>query len=333
MPVQPLQPTFSNKAAFVNSLFDADVRDPTTNGLGAAIAGGALTFPYADPVSQGLVVTSWNAAWQAYLGAPFDPVALARCPAQDVAVLDFLAGYVAKNPLALCVPTLAFDHLDSTGLAVYRDAGYQRLAFGADAAGLATVAAFLDLVYFGAHIVAISSSKDGGSDVQDLSSALGDSGLATATDLFSSHYGGSALLSGSYYAPTGGPTPGLHDTEVLATSSPPGLEPLLFSLLVGVTASTHRNCFVQLEGWPAQRVLTPPGGARHNADYAANTSTLWNFATYGASVYSEKRSTPIFLANAQFDLTLHADTGMPYYWGANAGNVGDGWMHPQLVII
>ncbi len=334
MPVQPLQPTMSNKAAFVNSLFDSDVRDPSQNGLGSAIDGGALRFPYADGGSEALMLGAWNAAWQAYLGAPFDPAALARCPQQDVAGIGFLAGYIAANPVDLCVPALTFDHLDpASELAVYRDAGYQRLTFGKDPTGLATVATFLQLLYFGAHIVAISSSRDGGSEVADLSDALSDSKLPLATDVVSSHYGGSAFLTGRYYAAPGGPTPGLRDTEIFATSAPPGNEPLLFSILVGVTASTHRNCFLQLEGWPAQRAISPPGGQRHNADYVANEQTLWNFATYGASVFSEKRSTPIFLANRTFDLTLHADTGMPYYWGANAGNIGDGWMHPQLVIV
>lgn len=34
-----------------------------------------------------------------------------------------------------------------------------------------------------------------------------------------------------------------------------------------------------------------------------------------------------------FDLTLHSDTKMPYYWGGNSGNVGTTWMHPQLMNI
>jgi hypothetical protein len=122
------------------------------------------------------------------------------------------------------------------------------------------------------------------------------------------------------------------DIESLATTNPPGGEPLALALLVGVTATTYANAFVQLEGWPARAWPSPPGGERHNGDYATNEATLWNVATSGASAYSEKRSTPIFLANAAFDLTLEASTGMPYYWGANAGNVGDGWMHPDLVV-
>ena len=63
-------------------------------------------------------------------------------------------------------------------------------------------------------------------------------------------------------------------------------------------------------------LLPKPGGARHNADYQANESLYWNFSTYGASVYSEKRSTPIFLANANFNLAINPATGMPTYTGA-----------------
>lgn len=349
MSTDPLRPDMSNKADFVNSMFAPAVRDPDQDGLPAAIAGGATMFPYADPTSRGYILGAWLAAWQASVGDPSDPVALARCPQQDRRLIEFFAGYLVANALDLCVPALTYDHTNAAGLAVYRDAGYQRQAFrsggawvyGAfDASGEivgdpadATVARFLQLVFYGAHIVTISSSKDGAVGVQDMKDALGRSGLPTTTDPVNSHYGGSGVLSGTYYAPVGGPNTGLRDNETLSPTVPPGGEPLAFSLLVGVTASTHRNTFLQLEGWPAQVVVSPPGGARHNADYAANEATLWNFATYGACVHSEKRSTPIFLAGSSFDLTLRADTGMPWYWGANAGNAGDPWMHPELVIL
>lgn len=351
MPIIALQPDMSNKAAFVNSLFSTDVRDPAQNGLNQAICSGQLSYSYTDPRSRGLILGAWLAGWQSVTGGSPDPSALARCPRQDLSLIQFLAGYLAANGLDLCAPQLTFNEINQSGLAVYNDLGYTRQPFvssggrwlyGAfDADGVlvgdptqATVARLLELVFYGAHIVVISSSEDGGGGVADLRGAM-NGALPNRIDPANSHYGGSGIATGSYYAPDGAPTPSiLHpDVESLATSSPPGGEPLLFSLLVGVTASTHANDFCQLEGWPAQTSVWPLGGARHNADFVANEQTLWNFATFGASVHSEKRSTPIFLAQASFDLTLHSDTGMPYYWGANAGNVGDSWMHPYLVII
>lgn len=350
MPIVPLLPDMSNKAAFVNSLFSSDVRDPAQNGLDAAIRGGELSYSYADPQSRGLILGAWLAGWQSVTGGSPDPTALARCPAQDLSLIRLLADYVERNALALCQPRLTFNEINHSGLAVYQDLGYTRQPFldgdrwlyGAfDADGLpvgaptaSTVALFLEHIFYGAHIVIISSDKDGGGQVANFQRAL-DGALPNRTDLANSHYGNSGIASGSYYSPAGAPTPTITapDVETLATTQPPGGEPLMFAFLAGVTASTHANIFCQLEGWPSQTSLSPPGGARHNADFAANEATLWNFSSFGASVHSEKRSTPIFLAQSSFDLTLHSDTGMPYYWGANAGNVGDSWMHPYLVII
>ncbi|MCA9638518.1 MAG: hypothetical protein KC420_20960 [Myxococcales bacterium] len=350
MPLVPLAPDMSNKAAFVNSLFDDDVRHPASNPLGAAIASGQLSFSYADPTSRGLILGAWLAGWQSLTGGSPDPTALARCPRQDLQLLGLLASYIKANALDLCAPQLTFNTINQSGLAVYTDTGYTRQPFldgdtwryGAfSEAGVvigdpthASVALLLEQIFYGAHIVAISSRKDGASGVPTFQSQL-DRSLPNRTDLANSHYGGSGIASGSYFAPSGAPTPTLTapDIETLATSDPPGDEPLLFAFLVGVTASTYANDFIQLEGWPSQTVVSPAGGARHNADFVANQSTLWNFSTFGASVHSEKRSTPLFLAQASFDLTIHLDTGMPYYWGANAGNVGASWMHPYLVII
>ena len=50
-----------------------------------------------------------------------------------------------------------------------------------------------------------------------------------------------------------------------------------------------------------------PRAERHNATDAAYLNTLWNISTYGSCPYSEKRSTPIFIAKSQFDLTMHTN--------------------------
>lgn len=345
-----LAPDMSNKAAFVNGLFTAKVRDSDQNRLLAQIQAGALTYAYADADSCGLILGAWLAAWQAYTGGSYDADANARCPSQDRALLELLADYVSNNALALCRPALTLSSLEpDTNLPIYANAGYDRLAFMSDGAwvygsfdasgsvdssGDSSVAWFLHDLFYGAHIVVICSSADDAGQVSSLRATL-EAQLPTRTDPYNSHYSSAVgLLSGDYYTPDGAPIPSLMDVDVelLATSDPPGSEPLAIAVLVGKTAMTKPNEFLQLEGWPAQDVVSPAGGDRHSADYASNEATYWNFSTFGACAYSEKRSTPMFLAPAGFDLTIHADTGMPYYWGANAGNVGDSWMHPQLVV-
>jgi hypothetical protein len=345
MPIQPLAADLSNKADFINSLFSDSVRDPSQNQLQPQIQAGSLTYAYADPASCGLILNAWLAGWQSVTGGHPDQSALAHCPGQDLALLTFLSGYVNTNDLDLCVPQLTLDGFSKKNLAVYANTGYQRVSFinpgGAwqygtfDANGAlasdpaqSTVARFLQLLFYGAHIVTISSSKDGGDHVADFRDHLTKT-LPHRNDLVSSHYGCAAADSGRYYFPQGAPGDGHNDVESMSPTSPPGDEPLLFAFLAGITALTHMNGFCQLEGWPAQLA----GGKRHNADYQANSNTLWNFSTYGASAYSEKRSTPVFLAKSNFDLKLHSKTGMPYYWGANSGNVGASWMHPELVEI
>ena len=343
----------SNKAAFINSLFDTDVRDWTVGGLQGAIEHGKLVYSYADAASRGLILNAWLAAWSEIVGAPFDSEAAARCPQSDRMLIEMLVQYTEVNQLSLSTPALSLDHLQpGTNLAVYRNAGYDRApfvvegqwnlgAFDSDGnlasdASISAAARLLEHLYYGAHIVVISSSKDrnGGNPVGDLRSTL-QSQLSTRTDLLNSHYKGSGFASGLYYVPAGAPDPSATrpDVETLAASNPAGAEPLISSLLVGITARTYQNDFLQLEGWPTQTALRPPGGSRHNSDFQANEATLWNFSTFGCCAYSEKRSTPIFLANSAFDLTIQQDTHMPYYWGANAGNAGAAWLHPELVVV
>ena len=97
------------------------------------------------------------------------------------------------------------------------------------------------------------------------------------------------------------------------------------NLLAG--AGTY-NTFIQLEGWQA-------GGSRHNADYATYQQTLWNISTYGASAYSEKRATSIFLAPAGWTPQVYQTTRMMPYVGAYAQSNGSpqGWLNPSLVTI
>lgn len=330
----PLDDSMVNKAAFVNSLFTTQVRDAGVNQLDPDIAAGALKYDYADSNSQSLILGGWLAAWQYLAGLPYDPAAAQRCPEQDLQFLQWFVPYIADNQLCLAMPTLSLEP-GGASPPIYRSTGYTASPFvSAGTWNQDTVQRFLGLLYYGAHIVVVCASADrnGGNAVANLGSALSASGLPTRHDLYNSHYGLSGGLLGTYYAPQGAPTPSLsqRDVETFASSSPPGQEPLIFSLLTGPTAATDPNYFLQLEGWPAQDVLLPtPGGARHNADYQANISLYWNFATYGACVYSEKRSTPVFLCNSAFNLAIDPSTGMPSYVGATEL---EDWMNPGLIV-
>jgi hypothetical protein len=344
--VIPLSSDMKNKAAFVNSLFDPAVRGSTL--LDPAVAKGALAYSYADATSQGYILDAWLAAWRMRAGDPYDADAYARCPEQDSQFIEFLVNYVLDNGLYLCAPSLTLQ-TPVVSPPIYASTGYSSApfidpttkawnygTFWVDpAAPNQTVSQFLYLLFFGAHTVVVSSSADqnGGPKVGSFREAMKASGLFTRHDLYNSHYGISGGVSGTYYAPVGAPTPTVanRDVEVFAATSPPGQEPLIFAFVTGDTALKDPNSFIQLEGWPSQDVVLPkPGGARHSADYQANISLFWNFSTFGASAYSEKRSTPIFLANANFNLTPLTATRMPSYTGASSL---EGWMHPELIDI
>ncbi|CAE6703322.1 hypothetical protein R75461_06292 [Paraburkholderia nemoris] len=63
--------------------------------------------------------------------------------------------------------------------------------------------------------------------------------------------------------------------------------------------------------------------------------TLWNISTYGASAYSEKRATSIFLAPAGWTPQVYQTTLMMPYVGAYANSNGtpQSWLNTSLVTI
>ena len=67
---------------------------------------------------------------------------------------------------------------------------------------------------------------------------------------------------------------------------------------------------------------------RHSADYDTHTKTLWNFSTFGACAYSEKRSTPIFLAAEQF---LEGPERHDAYAALQRRLRLESWMNPSLL--
>jgi hypothetical protein len=209
--------------------------------------------------------------------------------------------------------------------AVFSLTGYRAFPF-VDAQGnwnAATLSAFLTLLAAGSHLVAISATSDlpAGVTMQAFDSFMGASGLATSTDIGNSHYASVVNTTGRYYLSVG-------------NDFAPANCGLILSFLYGRTvnnllagAGTY-NTFIQLEGWQA-------GGSRHNADYATYQQTLWNISTYGASAYSEKRATSIFLAPAGWTPQVYQTTRMMPYVGAYAQSNGtpQGWLNTSLVTI
>jgi hypothetical protein len=87
------------------------------------------------------------------------------------------------------------------------------------------------------------------------------------------------------------------------------------------------NTFIQLEGWQNHAPYLW-SNKWHGTDYDMHTDTKWNFSTFGGCAYSEKRSTPIFLANGNFPLTINSSTQMPLYDGATSWQP---WMNTSLL--
>ncbi len=331
-------PSLVDTQQFVDGLYNPR----SYSAVDTAVDAGEMVAAIAQS-NQATVLNAWLSAWP--VKAPSTPAVSLNSPAgnQDQLLMQFFSSYISGyNPgkVLLAVPQLRADGstvLDGQDLPVYFNSGYSARPFVDDGGSFllgsfdssgkpqggtssqVAVSEFLYLLYFGAHFVSISSSEDSGQPLPLFRNAMQDfakqTGVPTMMDLGDSHYTSTVNMGGKYWGSMSGDTV-------------PDDGSLIFSLLTDDTSVYHENDFFQLEGWPANADL-----GRHNQDYQANETTYWNFSTYGASVYSEKRSAPIFLCPPDFDLTLHSDTKMPYYYGANAGNAGAGWMHPELMNI
>ncbi|QWP75390.1 hypothetical protein J5226_17420 [Lysobacter sp. K5869] len=315
------QPPFDNSQDFANSLYGPGVR-----GVEAIVAGypnpspGGYVLP-ADFSGGQLpgVAAAWIAQW---LGQPGPP-----CPPRDAALLKWLAGYLrgaaSNGPLRMWVPQIRYQ--PATAPAMYALDGYRRFDL-VDPGGrwnAASVSAFCALLAGGAHFVAICATADlpGGVSVQPPDIALKSSGLATRHDPGNSHYAAVLNITGTYVQPASGDFAGRD-------------EGLLQALLIGrtvndVTAAAGRyNNFLQLEGWPAI-------SSRHNADYDAHQATRWNVSTFGATPYSEKRATTVFLAPDGWTPQIYQTTRMMPYLGAYAVSATSPqpWLDTSLVSI
>jgi hypothetical protein len=337
--IDPHNPNaFSNIQAFVDSLFDPDVR--TMSAVQAAVEAGDANFLYCDDNSASLILQSWLAAWQHSVGDSYDAAAYSRCPGSDRTVIAFLADYIKSHNLSMAVPSLeatnVYAQIDGHALRQFKNNGYSwrpfrdshgnwnygeihssdPLQLGNGDYAYDTVLSFLYHFLRGAHFVVASTDGDQ-SNHDGFGNFLDDFVDACACQsTVSSHYADHINMSCQTY-------------PAISGESEPNTKPLVIACMSGNTTvnltDSHQNSFFQHEGWPAQGVT---GGDRHMDDYDSHKATLWNFSTYGGCAYSEKRCAPLFLGRSSFSLSLHSDTKMPHYDGARS--LQD-WMHTALM--
>lgn len=270
--------------------------------------------------------------WQIWSRAP-GAAAPAAANASDVAFLDLLRDYLANPdgaaampPYSMWVPNVAYDGMNGEQLKL-RLLGYAPVAL--QVAGVwqaAAVRQFLTYLAFGAHFVIIQAASDlppappaPRCFYTVFANALGgQSRWARAHSHYSGAGGLTNLLAAYAY-------PGVINSEVTPANCP-----YLTALLIGRTAwgiGGDYNTFFQLEGWPTTGITG--AGGRHGADFAAHNATKWNISTYGASVFSEKRGTTVFLAPPAWNPLPNAVTLMAPYAGAKPA--AQGWLDPNLV--
>jgi hypothetical protein len=313
MPVVPINRDYSNVNEFVDSLYCSDVR--TAEPIRHAVDEGRFTAQFSDQGDK--VIAVWRAAWRQRVGLPYDKDAYGHCPPQDRRVLGFLAEFVHEHRLRMLVPRLSRDSQSaSSDPPRYVLQGYlaENLCCDED-----TLSSFLMRLLCGAHFVFIQDSQDLPSGVHagDFCSDFRASAAfreSSRRHPGSSHYT-STLNRCGWYAPS------------VPDSTAPSDCPFLVAYLVGLTDSgilcrpKHYSTFLQLEGWQAL-------SARHMADYDLHKQSVWNISTYGASAYSEKRGTTIFLAPEEWEPIPNEDTIMAPYAGAETRQA---WLRSDLI--
>jgi len=217
------------------------------------------------------------------------------------------------------------------------------------------ILAFMELFATGAHFVAINSSVDIPDRTPpaflDMFQNHGALHTNTSTTYMHSHYSGAKGLSniGAGYAypnTVGGSSQETYAgwqtdgflgsifgtvsgavSDIINADIAPVPCPFVCSLLAGNTSRRAPNTFFQLEGWPG--ILSRGFGAtgRHGQDFAVHQATKWNISTYGASPFSEKRGTTVFLAPNNWQPQQRVTT-----WTSYCGSQTlQGWYDTNLI--
>ena len=320
---------------FIDACFDPEVRSESA--VVSAAKSGALYYTFVDDASCATILNAWLAAWQKAAGDAYNAADEANCPPYDRTMIAFFASTYFKSSQALryCQPKLTYKGMQGkSDKATYSNSGYTAMNFFSgsafnygsfDAAGVPTgsnptVATFLRSLFLGGHHVFVSSSDDTHQSITNAYNAFRDSALTQSHDPENSHYttslpGGTPVSwngTGYYY-------------QSVTGDSALGNNALMLSLLFGETSDNHTNTFMQLEGWP-----NVSNSSRHGVDYDAYKDTLWNYGTYAACAWSEKRCTPIFIAPSDFSTSMNSKTHMPLYNGAGSKQ---NWMDTDLLVV
>ncbi|HBU99705.1 hypothetical protein [Thalassospira lucentensis] len=250
---------------------------------------------------------------------------------------------------------------------VYSIAGYERADLfltpqeiaqpngDAATAKVLNILAFMELFATGAHFVAINSSVDIPDGTPpaflDMFQNHGALHTNTSTTYMHSHYSGAKGLTnigagyaypntvggssqetyagwqtdgfwGSIFGAVGGAVSDIVNADIAPVPCP-----FVCSLLAGNTSRRAPNTFFQLEGWPG--ILSRGFGAkgRHGQDFAVHQATKWNISTYGASPFSEKRGTTVFLAPNNWQPQQRVTT-----WTSYCGSQTlQGWYDTNLI--
>ncbi|MDQ0466322.1 hypothetical protein QO010_004115 [Caulobacter ginsengisoli] len=333
-------------ADFINAMFDPRVRSAAV----VAAAGKGVTNHWdADDAPPAFYADFTGGQFSRIVGL-FKDYWLnngpAACPGADQVLINTLRTFIQKQKPSLWLPVLSV-HADGPPQ-VFNLKGYVRLGFyksGGDWSE-STVERFLTLIASGAHIVQICARQDMEAIHKSYTAAADffdyfvKEPIVRGNDLGSSHYvDGGWNNAGWYYLNIDGE---LMPGQVVATPDGPTmptglLDAFMVSATVidgdgGVTLGDY-NTFLQSEGWQQQGLT---GGDRHMDDLGTANATVWNIGTLGASPYSEKRGTTVFLAPDGWTPKVTDTTLMMPYVGAYAKKDGKDykpqpWLKTALV--
>jgi len=350
-------------ADFINAMFDPQIR--STDAITAAVKAATTTITnqwdanspppvfYADFTGSQIpvMVAMWKEYWIHRTAK--------SCPAPDATLIDWLRDFLTANgPPQLWIPRLTVHDADPP--AVFNLKGYNAIDFHTSNGDWieTTVERFLTMLASGAHFVSICAKSDlepigqSYTSTADFYASFADAALVRGNDHGNSHYISSGIVntSGWYFLSIDGEW--MPSTVKVTPDGDQMDAGLINALMTGasVTNFTGRavkggdySPFFQLEGWQQQGL---GGGDRHMADYDSYNSILWNISTFGASPYSEKRGTTVFLAPKGWTPQVTEVTQMMPYVGAYASAISltpgiptamealpQGWLNTNLVRI
>jgi hypothetical protein len=334
-------------ADFVNAMFDPKVRSAAV----IAQAGKAITNHWDSDDAPPVFYADFTGGQFSRIVGMFKDYWLnsgpAACPGPDQVLISTIRTFIQQQKPSLWLPVI---NIRSAGPPqVFNLKGYVRLGFYKSDGKTwsdSTVERFLTLIASGAHVVQVCASQDM-TNIGKTYSAAADffdyfvkAPIVRGNDLGSSHYvDGGVNNAGWYFLDVDGE---MMPAKVLANPGGSAMNTgLLDAFMVsgtvvdgdgGVTQGKY-NSFFQSEGWQQQGLT---GGDRHMNDKGASDATAWNIGTLGASPYSEKRGTTVFLAPDGWKPEVTTVTRMMPYVGAYAKKDGDGykpqpWLKTELV--